>query len=54
MGTLEGLSQGKREQRDSGRHPVSLTYLLSIPRFQQMLVIYQVLLNSRDLKEKDW
>lgn len=40
--------------RESGRHPVALTYLLSIPRFQQMLVIYQVLLNSRDLKERDW
>lgn len=40
--------------RDSGRNPVALTYLFSIPRFQQMLVIYQVLLNSRDLKERDW
>ena len=54
MGTLEGLSQGKTSAEGQWKTPVALTYLLSIPRFQQMLVIYQVLLNSRDLKEKDW
>lgn len=53
-GPWKGCPRERGEQRDSGRHPVALTYLLSIPRFQQMLVIYQVLLNSRDLKEKDW
>lgn len=36
------------------RGTVGPAYLLSIPWFQQMLVIWQVLLNSRDLKEKDW
>lgn len=47
---------GKEESREieDDTHPAASTYLLSIPRFQQMLVIYHVLLNSRDLKEKDW
>lgn len=54
IGNPEKAVPGKEEQRDSEKHPVALTYLLSIPRFQQMLVTYQVLLDSRDLKEKDW
>ena len=36
------------------RETVGHAYLLSVPWFQQVLIIEQVLLNSRDLKEKDW
>lgn len=51
----EGRAAGgpRRPAHGEGRE-AGHAYLLSIPGLQQMLVIQHVLLNSRDLKGKDW
>lgn len=49
-----GLTEAPGDRPTEREGTAGHAYLLSIPGLQQMLVIQHVLLNSRDLKGKDW